>query len=67
MFLHAVLCPDYKWARGFDPALIHSVHYLCNPGLRRAVYHFLASETDYNIALTEHLTQKSAVAREGIS
>lgn len=56
---------DYKWARGFDPALIHSVHYICNPGLRRAVWQFLDSETEYNVALSAHLLERSSVANSG--
>jgi predicted N-acyltransferase len=52
---------DYKWARGFDPELIHSVHYISHPGLRRAVGEFLEFETENNVELTEYLTQKSAV------
>lgn len=54
---------DYKWARGFDPALIHSVHYICNPGLRQAVAQFLDHETGNNVELTEYLTERSAVGR----
>jgi predicted N-acyltransferase len=52
---------DYKWARGFDPALIHSVHYICHPGLRRAVSQFLDYETENNVELTEYLLERSAV------
>lgn len=46
---------DYKWARGFDPALIHSVHYITNPGLRQAVSRFLKFETGDNLELQEYL------------
>jgi hypothetical protein len=52
---------DYKWARGFDPALIHSVHYFSNSDLRRAVGQYLADETDNNVELTQYLLEKSAV------
>jgi predicted N-acyltransferase len=52
---------DYKWARGFDAALIHSSHYVCHPGLRRAVAQFLEFETQNNVELTEYLREKSAV------
>lgn len=52
---------DYKWARGFDPALIHSVHYFCHPGLRRAVGTFLDYETENNVELKEYLLERSAV------
>ena len=56
---------DYKWARGFDPALIHSVHYICHPGMRRAVWQFLDSETKYNVAFSEHFIGRSSVAGTG--
>lgn len=52
---------DYKWARGFDPALIHSVHYICNKSLQRAVGQFLDFETESNVELTDYLLQKSVV------
>jgi len=35
---------EYKWLRGFDPALTRSVHYLAHPGLARAVGDFLRRE-----------------------
>jgi len=53
---------DYKWARGFNPALIHSVHYISHPGLRRAVGQFLIDETDSNVELTKFLMERSAVS-----
>lgn len=53
---------DYKWARGFNPSLIHSVHYICNPDLRRAVGQFLEYETENNVEVREYLLQNSAVA-----
>jgi len=52
---------DYKWARGFDPALIHSVHFICNKQLQRAVGLFLHDETESNVYLTEYLLRKSVV------
>jgi predicted N-acyltransferase len=57
-----LLFADYKWARGFDPALIHSTHYICHPGLRRAVSQFLEYETENNVELREYLKSKSSVA-----
>ena len=54
---------DYKWARGFDPALIHSAHYICNPALRQAVAQFLEYETDNNVELTKYLTKRSVVGK----
>jgi predicted N-acyltransferase len=35
---------EYKWLRGFDPALTHSAHYIAHDGLRRAIGNFLISE-----------------------
>src|SRR5579864_8298373 len=35
---------EYKWLRGFDPALTHSAHYVAHDGLRRAIGNFLARE-----------------------
>ena len=55
---------DYKWARGFDPALIHSAHYICHPGLRRAVQRFLDYETENNVEVSEFLLANSAVGSE---
>lgn len=40
---------EHRWARGFEPVLIHSVHYFCHSGLRRAVSQFLNYETAKNI------------------
>jgi uncharacterized protein len=46
---------DYKWARGFDAALIHSVHYISHPGLRRAIHQFIDQETQSNVEATDYL------------
>lgn len=35
---------DYKWLRGFDPALTRSVHFIAHAGLRRAIAGFLSRE-----------------------
>ncbi len=35
---------EYKWLRGFDPALTRSMHFIAHPGLRKAVANFLARE-----------------------
>ena len=37
---------EHKLARGYVPQLTYSLHYLCHPGLRRAVAQFLAQERD---------------------
>lgn len=53
---------DYKWARGFDPQLVHSVHFIVDPWLRRAVRQYLKSETEYNVAVRQHLLDRSSMA-----
>ncbi len=35
---------EYKWLRGFDPALTRSMHYVAHPGLRKAIGDFLRRE-----------------------
>jgi predicted N-acyltransferase len=35
---------EYKWLRGFDPALTRSMHYVSHPGLRKAIGDFLRRE-----------------------
>jgi hypothetical protein len=35
---------EYKWLRGFDPALTRSMHFIVHPGLRKAIDNFLARE-----------------------
>jgi len=35
---------EYKWLRGFDPALTRSIHYVANPDLRRGITSFLKRE-----------------------
>jgi predicted N-acyltransferase len=35
---------EYKWLRGFDPALTRSMHFIVHPGLRDAVGKFVARE-----------------------
>jgi predicted N-acyltransferase len=60
-YFNLVSVADYKWARGFDPALIHSAHYICHPGLRQAVSQYIDYETETNVELTEYLMQKSVV------
>ncbi len=35
---------EYKWLRGFDPALTYSAHFVAHDGLQRAVSSFLARE-----------------------
>ena len=35
---------EYKWLRGFNPALTRSMHFVANTGLRKAIGNFLARE-----------------------
>jgi uncharacterized protein len=35
---------EYKWLRGFDPAITRSIHYVVNPDLKRAIAGFLKRE-----------------------
>jgi uncharacterized protein len=35
---------EYKWLRGFDPALTRSAHFIAHPGLRKAIADFLKRE-----------------------
>ena len=49
---------DYKWARGFDPVLVHSVHYVCHPGLRQAIREVTDGETAENYHQTQYLKWK---------
>jgi predicted N-acyltransferase len=35
---------EYKWLRGFDPALTRSMHFIVHPGLRKAVATSLTRE-----------------------
>jgi uncharacterized protein len=61
MIVICLAIEDYKWARGFDPVVIHSVHYISHPGLRKAVSQYVEFETENNVELTELLMQKSVV------
>lgn len=35
---------EYKWLRGFDPALTRSMHFIAHPALRKAIADFLRRE-----------------------
>jgi predicted N-acyltransferase len=35
---------EYKWLRGFDPALTRSMHFIAHSGLRKAIGNFLGRE-----------------------
>lgn len=58
---------EYKWARGFDPALIHSVHYITHPALRAAIHQFLELETESLVDSTEYLLEKSVTGSKNLS
>jgi uncharacterized protein len=55
---------DYKWARGFDPAFVHSAHFIQHPGLRNAIRQFINYETSANLELRDILLQQSVVNRD---
>ncbi len=44
---------EHKLIRGFEPAISHSWHYLCHPGLRAAVADFLERERPGVLAYAE--------------
>eukprot|EP00814_Leptocylindrus_danicus_P003692 CAMPEP_0116017100 /NCGR_PEP_ID=MMETSP0321-20121206/7856_1 /TAXON_ID=163516 /ORGANISM="Leptocylindrus danicus var. danicus, Strain B650" /LENGTH=491 /DNA_ID=CAMNT_0003487247 /DNA_START=204 /DNA_END=1679 /DNA_ORIENTATION=+ len=52
---------DYKFARGFDAALVHSAHYFCHQGLRSAAWQYIEMEMKENVEMTEYLKAKSKV------
>lgn len=52
---------DYKFARGFDAALMHSAHYFCHPGLRSAARQYIEMEMEENVEMTEYLKATSKV------
>jgi predicted N-acyltransferase len=52
---------DYKFARGFDPSIIHSTHFFSNPGLDNAVRQFIEMERLNNLESTEYLKLNSRV------
>jgi predicted N-acyltransferase len=58
---------EYKWARGFDPAMIHSVHFITHPALRAAIQQFLDFETESLVDSTEYLLEKSVTGSKNLS
>jgi len=54
---------DYKWARGFDPVLIHSAHYISKPSLRRAIREYVQFDSERNIAISSILNERSVVKK----
>ncbi|CAM9411151.1 unnamed protein product [Discosporangium mesarthrocarpum] len=53
---------DFKFLRGFDPAVVSSVHFCAHPGLGAAVARFLREERQAIDEAEEYLTEKSALA-----
>lgn len=51
---------DYKWVRGFDPVLIHSVHFIAQPSFRGVVRDHVQTESERQVAIAELLNQKSS-------
>ena len=58
---------DYKWARGFDPVLIHSVHYIASPGLRRAISQYVEYETENNLEVAKYLQSRRPTGQQALS
>eukprot|EP00550_Attheya_septentrionalis_P007335 CAMPEP_0198293012 /NCGR_PEP_ID=MMETSP1449-20131203/14927_1 /TAXON_ID=420275 /ORGANISM="Attheya septentrionalis, Strain CCMP2084" /LENGTH=466 /DNA_ID=CAMNT_0043992407 /DNA_START=365 /DNA_END=1765 /DNA_ORIENTATION=+ len=58
---------DYKWARGFDPVLVHSTHYICDNGLRSVVGQAVREETKNHILVRKHLLDRSVVGQRSAS
>jgi predicted N-acyltransferase len=58
---------DYKWARGFDPVLVHSTHYICDNGLRSIVGQAVREETKNHILVRKHLLDRSVVGQRSAS
>jgi len=55
---------DYKFLRGFDPAVISSAHYITNPGLRRAVAKFVTEEADGINEAQEYLVNERSALKK---
>ncbi len=55
---------EYKIARGFEPTLTHSAHWLADPDMAQAIGDFLRREkravSDYRDALADHLPFRQA-------
>ncbi len=55
---------DYKWARGFDPVLIHSAHFISQPAFRKAVRDYVQIDSERNVAISDLLNERSAVVKQ---
>ena len=56
---------DYKWARGFDPVLIHSAHYISQSLFRKAIREYVQFDNERNVAISKLLNERSAVGKRG--
>ncbi len=52
---------EHKLARGFQPVLTHSAHWIAHPALRAAVARFVQRESDGVVAYRNELEQHSAL------
>jgi predicted N-acyltransferase len=50
---------EYKWLRGFDPALTRSAHFIAHPGLARAIANYLERERREIMAWIEEGRERS--------
>ena len=56
---------EHKLARGYRPVLTRSLHHLADPGLRRAVAHYLTGERQQIAAAQEALAAESPFRKSG--
>ncbi len=55
---------EHKIARGFLPVPIRSAHWIADPGLDRAVEHFLRGEREHSEAMIEVLRARKSPFRD---
>ncbi len=56
---------EFKFLRGFNPALVHSTHWLAHPGLRGAVTNFVNAEREELSETADYLLrEKSALKKK---
>ncbi|WP_062226158.1 GNAT family N-acetyltransferase [Aureimonas frigidaquae] len=56
---------EHKLARGYEPVLTHSAHYIAHPGLRRAVADYLTRENRAMLAEQAALADASPFRQDG--
>ena len=56
---------DYKWARGFDPVLIHSAHHITQSSFRNAIRDYVKFDSERNIAISELLIEQRSMSAGG--